>query len=257
MAMEEYLAGVIAAEMDPDWPLEALAAQAVCSRTETLRNMQLGIGPRRIHGTDACTSPQHLQAYAPARINAAVRQAVAMTRGQVLTYDRDLIFSLYSNSAGGLTATGREAFPDLGHPSPYLASVPSLGDAVTPPAEETWRLAVPRWQLEGVTGAAPGSSSTVKISRYGVSGRALEITVGSKKISGPALREAVGSDVFRSTLITSIDQGTGAVIFTGRGWGHGTGLDQRGAQALAQAGWKASAILTHYFQGCALERLWK
>ncbi len=83
MPMEEYLTGVIAGEMDPDRPLEALAAQAVCARTETLKDMQQGIGPRRIHGTDACTSPQHLQAYAPSRVNAAVRQAVAMTRGGV------------------------------------------------------------------------------------------------------------------------------------------------------------------------------
>lgn len=257
LPMEEYLTGVVAAEMDPDWPVEALTAQAIVSRTLTLKYMELGSGPRKIHGTDACTSPAHLQAYGPARANAAVRAAVASSRGQVLTYGRDLIFAMYSNSAGGLTATGREAFSGLEPPAPYLASVPSLGEAVTPPSEEVWRAAVPRWELEGAAGAPLGSSQNLTVSRYGVSGRVLQFKLGKKTIKAADLRAALGSDRFRSTLITSIQQTAGSVIFTGRGWGRGSGLCQHGAQALAAEGWRTQAILAHYFQGAAVERLWK
>ncbi len=256
LPMEEYLAGVIAAEMDPDWPVEALTAQAIVSRTLTLKDMELGEGPRKIHGTDACTSPEHLQAYGPQRVNANVRAAVAASRGQVLTYNRDLIFAMYSDSAGGLTATGREAFPALEEPAPYLPSVPSLGDALTPPGEEVWKLAVPRWEVEGVARAPSGSSQNLTVT-YGASGRVVQLKLGGKAINGADLRMAIGPDRFRSTLITSIQQATGSVVFTGRGWGHGSGLDQRGAQALAAAGWRAPAIVGHYFQGVSIERLWK
>ncbi|MHB9057891.1 MAG: SpoIID/LytB domain-containing protein [Bacillota bacterium] len=256
LPMEEYLAGVVAAEMDPEWPVEALTAQAIVSRTLTLKDMELGEGPRKIHNTDACTSPEHLQAYGPQRVNANVRAAVAASRGQVLTYDRDLIFAMYANSAGGLTATGREAFPALEGPAPYLPSVPSLGDGVIPPAEEVWKLVVPRWELEGVTGVPVGSSSSLTVT-YGPSGRVVQLKLGGKTIAGADLRMALGPDRFRSTLITSIEQATGSVVFTGRGWGHGSGLDQRGAQALATAGWRTPAIIGHYFQGVSIERLWK
>lgn len=256
LPMDEYLAGVIAAEMDPDWPVEALTAQAIVSRTLTLKNMELGQGPRQIHGTDACTSPEHLQAYAPERINANARAAIAASRGQVLTYGGDLILAEYSDSAGGLTATAREAFPNLGVPAPYLPSVPSFGDAVAPAEEETWKLAVSRGELEGAAGAAPGSSQDLTVS-YGVSGRVLQFKLGGKNINAADLRMTLGPDRFRSTLITSVQQATGSVIFTGRGWGHGSGLDQRGAQALAAAGWRAPVIINHYYRGVSIERIWK
>lgn len=83
--MEEYVAGVVAAEMDPRWPVEALAAQAVIARTFAVERLARG-GVRGVHGTDVCDDPGHFQAYDPDAITPQVRRAVARTRGLVLTY---------------------------------------------------------------------------------------------------------------------------------------------------------------------------
>ncbi|MCL4424776.1 MAG: SpoIID/LytB domain-containing protein [Firmicutes bacterium] len=114
--MEEYLPGVVAAEVEPTWPLQALAAQAVVSRTLTLFSMIHKVGPRQIHGTDACTSPQHLQAYNERKINDSVRQAVQMTRGQVLAFDGAVIQALYHSCSGGKDGHAGGGVPLAGGP---------------------------------------------------------------------------------------------------------------------------------------------
>ena len=81
--LEDYLAGVVAAEMEPGWPVNALAAQAIIARTFTMENIKAG-RIKKLHGTDASTSVEEFQAYDPSRINDNVRKAVKMTRGEVV-----------------------------------------------------------------------------------------------------------------------------------------------------------------------------
>ncbi len=75
MPMDKYLAGVIAAEMEPDWPVEALAAQAIVARTMTLRFIEDKSGAYQYHKTDTCTAPYHVQAYAVDKVNPKVEEA--------------------------------------------------------------------------------------------------------------------------------------------------------------------------------------
>ena len=77
MPLETYLEGVVAAEMDPTWPLEALRAQAIVARTFTLKKMEEGV-PKR--NTQASTDPNEFQAYNASRVNDRVKQAVKDTR---------------------------------------------------------------------------------------------------------------------------------------------------------------------------------
>ena len=85
MDVEEYLAGVVAGEMKPGWPLNAYAAQAIVARTFTMEFLARG-GTGKLHGTDISTDEKEAQAYNVASITPAIRRAVAMTRGQVLVY---------------------------------------------------------------------------------------------------------------------------------------------------------------------------
>ena len=104
--LEEYLQGVVAAEMDTNWPVNALAAQAILARTFTMENIESG-RVKKLHGTEASTSVEEFQAYDPTRINDNVRQAVERTRGEVITQDGKLIHSWFSACDGGVSATAR------------------------------------------------------------------------------------------------------------------------------------------------------
>jgi len=257
MKIEDYLPGVVAAEVEPTWPVEALAAQAIVSRTLTLFTMVHKLTPRQLHGTDACTSPAHLQAYDEKKVNDNVRKAVEMTRGQILAFDGNIIQALYHSCSGGQTATPEEGFPWLEGPAPYLVSVTSPCPQEAPEKEKVWKASIPKYELREAVGWDAGPVETVEITRRGPSGRAIEFKVGQKTIGGPELRRRLGSDRFRSTLITEIAATADSIVFTGRGWGHGVGLDQWGAFALANGGKKYADILVYYFPGTYLYQLWR
>ncbi|MGI5840440.1 MAG: SpoIID/LytB domain-containing protein [bacterium] len=256
MKMDDYLAGVLAAEMEPDWPVEALAAQAVVARTMTLKVIEEKSGAYQYHRTDTCTAPYHVQAYAPQKINANVREAVALSHGKVIIYQGDLIYGLYSSWSGGQTATPREGFVDfLTNPdeTPYLQSVPDPWDEAVPAHLKEWSVTVPLSELRGIAGVSSGSAS---IAETGPSGRAVKLSIGSKTISGPQLRTWLGTSRLRSTLITGISAEGSRVRFTGRGWGHGVGLSQWGAYGQAAEGRDHLAIIRHYFRGVDIYQLW-
>ena len=99
MKMEAYLEGVVAGEMKNDWPQEALKAQAIVARTYTLAKM--AEGKLAEHNADASTDIREFQAYRAEAVNDAVKQAVQMTRGQVIEYEGAPIMAWFCASAGG------------------------------------------------------------------------------------------------------------------------------------------------------------
>lgn len=253
--VEQYLPGVAAAEGTPNMPPEALKALIIAARTMTLQNRDDPTAASHvIDGADACTSPTHFQAYAPEKVTDAIRQAVAATRGQVLTYGGSLIYAAFSSYSGGRTATALEAFGPAVKDEPYLQSVDSPQTVLAPAAEQNWTLTVKKNDLLAEVGAT--ASGPVSITQHGPSGRALEVRVGNRTITGIQLRSILGSMQMRSTLITGVQDQGGSVVFTGRGWGHGAGLDQWGADALARQGWSEQRILGHYYQRAAVQQLY-
>lgn len=155
MKMEDYIAGVVAAEMDPSWPKEALASQALLARTFTVERLSRTGGVRHLHGTDACDSPEHFQAFDPGRVNENVRQAVARTRGVIVAYGGQPIKAYYHANSGGQTATLEEGgFPDRG--LPYIKSIKD----VTGTTAAGWRAEFPLTQVARAVARAGSGQST-------------------------------------------------------------------------------------------------
>lgn len=259
--MEEYIKGVVAAEMEPSWSIEALAAQAILARTFTLERMKTTGGvPAR--GTDASTNVEEFQAYNAQRINDNVSKAVERTRGEVAKYQGNYIKAWFYADAGGITAaSAEEGLAYTKEPSPYIKSVQDPGFSITTEENKAWKatfpLSVVRQKVKEVTGSDPGTITEAKITKKGPSGRAMTVQLGKASVSGPALRLALGSEKMRSTLITGFSISGGNLVVSGKGFGHGVGMSQWGAKALAEQGKNAEDIIRYFFKDIEVVKEWQ
>jgi stage II sporulation protein D len=252
MPLEDYLVGVVAGEMDPQWPFEALCAQAILARTFTLeRILSMGGVPQR--GTDASTDVREFQAYDAGRINDAVQKAIQETRGQVAVYEGQFIKAWFFADAGGVTAASAlEGLAYDKEPSPYIHSVKDPGFDITAEENKRWQASFTlqeiREQIKSINGWDPGTVTTMRAAERGPSGRVTKFQVDSAAVGGPALRLAVGGEALRSLLITDISVSAGRAVITGKGYGHGVGMSQWGARALAEQGKTAREIIRYFFK---------
>ena len=257
MPLEQYLEGVVAAEMLPDWPLEALKAQAVVSRTITLNAIEQKT-VQRIRQTDVSTSKEELQAYDAKKVNDHVREAVRSTRGLAMIYRGAFVNAIYSSCCGQKTATKEESFArEIPHDAGYLQSVDCPCYEFAPEREKYWTLKISGSAWKGAVGYT-GAAENIKILEKGPSGRALYIGADGQKVLGSAVRQKLGYDKMRSTLITNIVyQSDGTVYLEGKGWGNGVGLCQWGAYAWGQKQQTYDYILHYYYKDVTLQKLWE
>ena len=254
MPLESYLEGVVAAEMEPSWPLPALEAQAIVARTFTLRKMQDGGVPTR--GTNASTNPKEFQAYNAAKVNDRVKQAVANTRGQVLLYGGKPINAWFHASSGGVTASAVEGLGYKKESTPYVIPVNDV------PAEppHPWTHTFSNSEVSAAAsqvGVNVGHVTSIKIGKKGPSGRAETLTINGKDVPAPAFRIAIGDSLMKSTLLDEVRMDGDSIFMKGRGYGHGVGMSQWGAWMMAQRGKSAKDILDYYYRGVRLQTLWK
>ncbi|NLV92040.1 MAG: stage II sporulation protein D [Firmicutes bacterium] len=262
LSLEEYVAGVLAAEMPATFGLEALKAGAVTARTYALQRI---IAKQTLPGTNAHVSSDHRvsQAYRSVEQLRAtwgmakflvawpkIRLAVTSTRGQVLTYNGQLIDALYHSTSGGVTANSEDYYSTA---VPYLRSVPSPWEEHSP----YWRTEVfISWQqlTDGLGLAlAPQELAQGKVvprvEAY-PNGRTKALVLGEHRFNSRQVRERLG---LRSAWFT-LEPNPQGVIFHLRGNGHGVGLSQYGADGLAAAGYKYDDILLYYYPGAHLVR---
>ena len=248
MAMEDYLIGVLAAEMPPDFPPEALKAQAVAARTLALHQAEAGKHPEGA----VCTDPCCCQGWSADRYD-SVAEAVKATDGLVLAYDGQLIDATFFSCSGGRTESARAVW---GGEVPYLQSVESPGEEEAPRDTETAELtpeffaetlmqAFPEMQLEGSPETWLGRITCTE-------GGGIEAAFfGGVPVSGTELRRLFS---LRSTNM-EFDLQENAVRITTHGFGHRVGLSQYGAKAMAEAGKDFTEILLHYYKGTEILRL--
>ncbi|NLZ32108.1 MAG: SpoIID/LytB domain-containing protein [Firmicutes bacterium] len=259
MDFEDYIAGVVAAEMDPQWPESALGAQAIIARTFTLQKIKEsgGLPERNAH---ASTDFKEFQAYSAERINDRVRQAVEKTRGMVALYNGDYIKAWFHAYAGPRTALPDEGLDYEGGNPPYIQIVDSPAEKIIPEEEKNWSASFPLAQVQaavrGVTGEDPGPVQNAEISEKGPSGRATKIKINDVDVSAPSLRLALGSTEMRSTFIEEIELGEGGLYLAGTGYGHGVGMCQWGARALAEEGRSPEEIVNYFYRDITLAKAW-
>ncbi len=253
LPVETYLRGVIAAEMLPSAPPDALKAQTIAARSYALKNR----GRYRARGYDLsdntdCQVYGGVDSEKPST-DAAVRD----TAGMVLIKDGALVLADYYDDCGGGTSGGdREGdYP----PSVRDAEEADGPDYCARGLYHTWSVNLTPDELTKTLAFADiGAVTEVRVAEADKSGRARSVEIvgekASKKLSGSAFRARIGYSRLKSTLFTiSKDDGDGFVI-SGKGYGHGQGLCQMGAMGMASAPYNHTfqEILTHYYPGAEI-----
>ncbi|HHV79944.1 MAG TPA: SpoIID/LytB domain-containing protein [Firmicutes bacterium] len=261
LKLEDYVQGVVAAEMEPSWPLEALKSQAIVARTFTLQKIEEGRA-KELHGTDACDNKDHFQAYDASRISDAVKRAVQETRGLVLTYNGKPIRAFFHSNSGGKTATAEEGLNFTKEPTPYLAVVDDPFSLKTAPAKEkSWSASFTSSEVKSALSKLGKSLSGVvnsfQIGKRGPSGRAMTFSINGIEVPAADLRLSIGPDRLKSTFVDTVNMAGGKVTITGKGWGHGVGLSQWGAMAMASEGKKCDEIIKYYYPKATLTKMWQ
>ena len=258
LSVEAYLPAVLAGEMAGDWPLEALKAQAILARTFVLQFVTQK--ESMYEGADISTDLREAQAYDAAGVNERIREAVAATRGLVLNAGGDLPYAWFHAHSGGLTARAKEGLDYEKAEPPYTQCVKGMENDEAPPEAARWEASFSTEEVLAAArdaGASVSELTGISIGQRGESGRATTLMISGREVSAPAFRLAIGSTKMRSCLIESLRVEDGRVLMSGKGYGHGVGMSQWGAYAMAQAGSTAQEIVLHYFTGVTLDQAWE
>jgi len=264
MNMEQYLKGVVAAEMPIRYEPEALKAQAVAARTYTYYKYNFEKCKR--NGADICTDHTHCQAYVDhderkasygenyQAFEGKLNNAVGETFGEVMTYDGELILAFYHSTSGGRTEDGSSVFKG---DYPYLTSVESPGEEGSSRFEAEKSFSYGQFKqaiAEKYKDVKLKNLKTeVAVSSRTNGGRVNELTVANKKIKGTEVRTMFKLDSANFEIKVTGDK----VIFKTKGFGHGVGMSQVGANAMAKENKTYSEILRHYYSGINIENVEK
>lgn len=261
LTMSEYLVGVVAAEMPASFELEALKAQAVAARTFAASRI---LSKSEGNGYDICTDSSCCQAWCSEAdmkdkwganyetYRQKVQKAVDATLAQILTYDGEPIDALYHSTSGGQTEDSENVFSAS---KPYLRGVDSPGEESAPKYRVETDFSLKDFVArlnKSFTGAKLTTSNAADkvrvLSRF-ESGRVKNVQVGKSTATGREFRGALSLNSANFTLTFHGD----TVSITTLGFGHGVGMSQLGANAMAKDGASYRDILTHYYTGVKIE----
>jgi len=249
--IEDYVASVVGAEYGLN-DVEGAKAMAVVARTYALHAAERN---SRLLDSERSQVYKGLQ-----KANAAARSAAAATAGQVLTFRGDLIEAVYSSSNGGRTASNASVWGT--NVLPYLKSRKDPFDAQkSPHASWTWEMDEGKMK-KALSNAFGRSVKEIRVTETARDGRVLSVELkgrdGKREISGSAFRAALarafGAMTVKSTYF-KLNEKRNRYVFEGHGFGHGVGLSQWGAHAMALDGRSYDEILDFYYDGTRLESI--
>lgn len=250
--LEDYVAAVLVSEVPHDWPLQALMAQAVASRTYAVHQHAT-----RTHTDYDLTGDVSSQVYGGRNVERRrTDHAVLMTRGLVLTYQGHVFPAFFHAACGGRTEAAREL---------WQIDIPPLAGRACPFDRDSphyrWTRSIPLLTVEGelrAAGVDVGTLQALHSASWTASGRLKSVRVigarGSATMSAKSLRAALGAETMKSTLVT-LAVHDGALLMRGHGWGHGVGLCQWGALGMATIGYAFTDIVQYYYPGAQISRL--
>lgn len=240
LELEEYLIGVVGAEMPASFNIEALKVQAIISRTYALKSLEIGRKLTDDVKTQAYKDNEELKKQwgsSYEKYYAKVKEAVDSTKGLAIYYDNKYIDALFHSTSNGKT---EDAIYVWKNSIPYLKSVDSSWDI-----SSSSYLRSEEKDLNTVLNILGVRDIDFSIISRDESGRVLEIKFGDKVYSGVEFRNLLG---LRSADF-DIEINDGIVKFTTRGYGHGVGLSQYGSNGMANSGYNYLSIIKHYYVG--------
>jgi len=270
--IEDYLLSVVPSEVPASWPQEVLKAQAIAARSYAFANL----GKHKAEGYDLKDTVEDQVYKGVASENNETNVACAITTGLVIKQNDQVVSAYFHSTSGGSTELAENVWSK---PLPYLKSVVDYDDAsplfnwqrsftvaqlskllnlnvagISAPPSASWQ----SQNAPQAGGATAGDQITgiFVVSRHKASGQRVKhmIAVGTNSgrvLSGVEVRKLLN---LPSTQF-SVYHADGAYVFSGRGYGHGLGLSQWGAKALADKGYNAGQILSYYYKDVTIESM--
>lgn len=256
---EEYLFGVVAAEMPAEFEIEALKAQAVAARSYTYyrKNNPTDKHPDAV----VCTDSTHCKAYITqsdlkekwgdkySSYSGKILEAVNSTKGEILTYNGEVAMTVFhSQAGGGRTENSKDVW---GGDVPYLISVESHGEEQAPNFYSTVKIPFEEFKTkiaESIPEFEILTMSDIGQPTLNDGGSVNTVNIGNVQLKGSELRKIFG---LRSSCF-KIKNEDNHVVFEVTGYGHGVGMSQYGANTMAKEGYSYMEILQHYYTGTDL-----
>lgn len=246
--MIDYLIGVVSSEMPASFNLEALKAQSVLARTYALKAKQTGKKLTDTVSTQSYIDIDQMKNKWGNSFNTyynKIKNAVENTNGEYLSYNGNYIEALYHSTNNGKTESSLDVF---GNYYPYLISVSSEYDKNSSSYLRT--INMPLDTISNKLGLSLNNDSVISILSYTDGGNIKEININGNNFSGKKVRELLG---LRSADFDISISDNNANITT-RGYGHGVGMSQYGANGMANDGYSYKDILSHYYPGTTLTK---
>lgn len=251
---EDYVVGVLAGEMPVNFELEALKAQAVAARTYVMKKMQdnyknaydvVDTVQNQVYLSEEDLKQKWRDKYTE-RIN-KIKQAIIQTKGEYMTYNGDVIEAFFFSTSVGKTENSEEIFSAE---KPYLRSVDSSWDAeVSPVFSEANEFSLQEFYDK--LNLTYQEKLNIDVISTTSTGRIKKIKINNKEFTGSQVYNLLN---LRSTFFT-IDKRGSNVTVTTKGYGHGVGMSQYGALAMAKKGYKYDEILKYYYQGIEIKKI--
>ncbi|HHW35838.1 MAG TPA: stage II sporulation protein D [Bacillales bacterium] len=256
--LEEYVKGVVASEMPAEFEMEALKAQALTARTYIVKQL-LGSEPISAPEGAVVTDTVMHQVYkGPEELRETwgaanydwkmdrITMAIEATKGQIITYNNEPITASFFSTSNGFTENSEDYWKNS---FPYLRSVESPWDKASPKFKDQVVLSIA--DFEKKLNVKVESDIIGEITSRTKGNRVAQVKINDKSFDGREVREKLG---LRSSDFTWEKQGTNVVITT-KGYGHGVGMSQYGANGMATEGKTFKDIITHYYQGAAISNI--
>ncbi|RHW39994.1 stage II sporulation protein D [Lysinibacillus yapensis] len=249
--LEDYVVGVVAAEMPVSFHEEALKAQAIAARTYVLKSTNYGQTPieptvaRQVFYDEDIRKENWQNAYEDNE--SKVRQAVEGTKGEVIEYDGELITAMFHSMSNGMTESSANY---SGTELPYLQSVSSTDFQYANNYETTSTFTIEEWNRLLNTSNRLADIHQIRLQKNNT-GRVDKVALKGKEWTGRDFRTILG---LRSTDF-EIDVVDKKIAVTTEGYGHGVGMSQYGADAMADQGSTAHEILQHYYKNTSIEKI--
>lgn len=250
---EDYIVGVLAGEMPVSFELEALKAQAVAARSYVMKKMQANID-KEYDVVDTVMNQvylddEHLQEVWKEdytnNIN-KIKQAVLETFNEYLEYDGKVVDAMFFSTSVGATENSEEVFTSE---VPYLRSVVSTWDSISPVYEVNYT-----FELEDFYNKLNlnySESLNIELLETTSTGRVKKLKINGVTLEG----NTVVSNLKLKSNHFTIKLEDNKVYITTKGYGHGVGMSQYGAQAMALEGYKYDEILKYYYQGVEIKKI--